>query len=159
MSPSFNPQTGWLYVPSLEMCDIYFQSAKEPEPMVGFAGGGGEHIPTEPGKLYLRALDPKTGKRVWEYPMTGPATMWAGTLSTAGGVIFFGDDDGQLVAVSASSGKHLWHYYMGQMITASPVTFEVDGKQYVTIAAGTDVFTFGLFEPAVSVPLVKEREQ
>lgn len=157
MSPSWNPSTQLLYVPTLEQCDTYFASEKEPEPMKGFAGGGGEKIPTQPGKFYLRALDPKTGKRAWEYPMTGPATMWAGTVATAGGVVFFGDDDGQLVAVDAQSGKHLWHYQMGQLLTASPATFMVDGKQYVTIAAATDIFTFGLFEPAISVPVVKER--
>lgn len=71
--------------------------------MKNFAGGGGELIPSEPGKFYLRALDPKTGKRVWEYPMTGPGTMWAGTVSTAGGVVFFADDDGQFVAVDGKT--------------------------------------------------------
>ena len=79
--------------------------------------------------------------------MTGPATAWAGTVSTAGGLVFFGDDDGYFVAVDAATGKHLWHYNMGEKITASPVTFSVDGKQYVSIAATTAVFTFGLFEP------------
>ncbi|MFN7938503.1 MAG: PQQ-dependent dehydrogenase, methanol/ethanol family [Bryobacteraceae bacterium] len=154
MSPSYNPATGLFYVVTLEQCDIYVSSAKEPLPMQNFAGGGGEQIPTEPGKFYLRALDPKTGKRVWDYPMTGPATMWAGTVSTAGGVVFFGDDDNHLVAVDAKTGRHLWHYNMGQPVFASPVTYEVDGKQYVTIASQTDVFTFGLHEPMQSVPVV-----
>jgi alcohol dehydrogenase (cytochrome c) len=159
MSPTFDPAAGLFYVPTLEQCDIYTSSAKEPTPMRGFAGGGGERIPTEKGKFYLRALDPKTGERRWEYPMTGPATMWAGTVSTAGGVVFFGDDDGQLVALDSRTGKHLWNFYMGQMLTASPITFSVDGKQYVTIAAATSVFTFGLFEPAKSVPVIPERRQ
>lgn len=157
MSPSYNPATGLLYVPTLEQCDIYTTSAALPEPGKGYAGGGGERIPTEPGRFYLRAIDPKTGKRAWEYPMTGPATMWAGTVSTAGGVVFFGDDDGNLVALDARSGEHVWHYYMGQMLTASPITFMVDGKQYVSIAAATDVFTFGLFEPVKPVRRIKER--
>ena len=85
--------------------------------------------------------------------------MWAGTVSTAGGVLFFGDDDGHLVALEAKTGRHLWHFNTGQMLTASPIAFEVAGKQYVTIATATDIMTFGLFEPAVSVPLVKERVQ
>jgi len=61
--------------------------------------------------------------------------------------------------LDASSGRDLWHYTMGQLITASPITFSVDGKQYVSIAAGTDIFTFGLFEPAspVNRPLEQER--
>ncbi|HTM50752.1 MAG TPA: PQQ-dependent dehydrogenase, methanol/ethanol family [Bryobacteraceae bacterium] len=159
MSPSFDPATGLFFVPTLESCDIYTSSAKEPEPMRGFAGGGGERIPTEKGKFYLRALDPKTGERRWEYPMTGPATMWAGTVATAGGVVFFGDDDGQLVALDSKNGRHLWNFYMGQMLTASPITYSVEGKQYVTIAAATSVFTFGLFEPAKSMPLAPERRE
>jgi PQQ-dependent dehydrogenase (methanol/ethanol family) len=144
MSPSYNPATGLLYVPTLEQCDIYTGSAKEPVPMQGFAGTGGERVPTELGRFYLRAFDPKTGQRVWEYPMTGPTTTWAGTVSTAGGLIFFGDDDGQLVAVDAKTGKYLWHYNMGQPLSASPIVYAVNGKEYVTIAAATDVFTFSL---------------
>jgi PQQ-dependent dehydrogenase (methanol/ethanol family) len=147
MSPSYNPQTGWLYVPTLEQCDSYTSSAKAPEPMQNFAGTGGEAIPKEPGRFYLRALDPRTGAKRWEYPMTGHGDMWAGTVSTAGGLIFFGDDDGQLVALDAATGKHLWHYSVGQNITASPITFMADGRQYITIVAETDVFTLGLFEP------------
>ena len=147
MSPSYNPTTGLLYVPTLEQCDLYSSSAKTPEPMKNFAGTGGESISKEPGKFYLRALDPRTGEKRWEYPMTGHGDMWAGTVSTAGGLVFFGDDDGQLVAVDAATGRHLWHYNLGQNITASPITFMADGKQYVTIVAATDVFTFALFEP------------
>lgn len=117
--------------------------------MIGFAGTGGEAIPAEPGKLFLRAIDPRTGKRVWELPMTGPATAWAGTVSTAGNVLFFGDDNGQLVAADAKSGKHLWHFGTSQTITASPITYLVEGKQYVAICSASDVYAFGLFEPAV----------
>jgi glucose dehydrogenase len=88
--------------------------------------------------------------------MTGDGSMWAGTVSTAGNIVFFGDDDGQVVVIDARSGKHLWHFYTGQRLTASPITYEAAGKQYFAIATATDVMAFGLFEPAVSVPLVKE---
>jgi alcohol dehydrogenase (cytochrome c) len=101
MSPSYNPQTGLLYVPTLEQCDVYSSSAKTPEPMKNFAGTGGESISKEPGKFYLRALDPRTGEKRWEYPMTGSRRYVGRAVSTAGGLIFFGDDDGQLVAVDA----------------------------------------------------------
>jgi PQQ-dependent dehydrogenase (methanol/ethanol family) len=148
MSPSYNPGTGLLYVPTLEQCDLYTSSAKTPEPMKNFAGTGGESISKEPGKFYVRALDPLTGEKRWDYLMTGHGDSWAGTVSTAAGLVFFGDDDSQLVALDASTGRHLWHYFLGQTITASPITFMADGKQYVTIAAATDVFTFALFEPA-----------
>ena len=147
MSPSINPALGLLYVVTLEMCDIYTGSAKEPVPSSGFRGGGNTQIPSEPGQFYLRALDSTTGEIRWEYKMTGPATMWAGTVSTAGGVVFTGDDDGALVALDARTGEHLWHFSMGNTLYASPMTFTADGKQYVTIATATDVFTFGLYEP------------
>ncbi|MBM3814139.1 MAG: PQQ-dependent dehydrogenase, methanol/ethanol family [Acidimicrobiia bacterium] len=155
MSHSYNPATGLLYFPTVEQCDVFTSSSKHPEPMKNFAGTGVEAIPKDPGKFYLRALDPKTGKRRWEYPMTGDTSMWAGTVSTAGGVVFFGDDDGHLVAVDARDGRHLWHFNTGQRLTASPITYEVGGKQYVAIAAASGVFAFGLFEPAVSVPPLK----
>ncbi|MCS7025865.1 MAG: PQQ-dependent dehydrogenase, methanol/ethanol family [Bryobacteraceae bacterium] len=153
MSPSFNPATGLLYVVTLEQCDIFTSSAKEPEPKKNFSGGGAGPRPQDLGQFFLRAFDPKTGKRVWEYPMTGPAESWAGTVSTAGGVVFFGDDDGHLVAVDAKTGKHLWHFQMGEGLTASPITYAVEGKQYVAIASATAIFAFGLFEPAPSLPL------
>jgi alcohol dehydrogenase (cytochrome c) len=155
MSPTSNPTTGLLYVITLEQCDIYTSSSKEPEPNKNFSGGGAGPKPSELGQFFLRAIDPKNGARVWEYPMTGPAESWAGTVSTAGGVVFFGDDDGQLVAVDARDGKHLWHFQMGEGLTASPITYAVDGKQYVAIASATAIFSFALFEPVQTVPLPK----
>ncbi len=155
MSPSYNPATGLYYVVTLEQCDIFTSSSKEPEPKKSFSGGGAGPKPNEIGQFFLRAFDPKTGKRVWEYPMTGPGESWAGTVSTAGGVIFFGDDDGQLVGVDAKTGKHLWHFQMGEGLTASPITYSVGGKQFVAIASATAIFSFGLHEPVQSVPLPK----
>ena len=146
MSPSYSPSTGLLFVVTLEECNIFTSSAKKPLPMSGFRGTGAQQIPAEPGKIVLRALDALTGEMRWEYPMTGPATMMAGTVSTAGGLVFSADDDGNLVALDAETGRHLWHFYMGQPLSASPITFSVGGKQYVTIAAETDIFTFGLLE-------------
>ena len=147
MSPSYNPATGLFYVSTLEQCDEYRGSARTPEPMKGFAGGGADPLPQDPGRFYLRALDPQTGDIRWEHPMPGPADSWTGTVSTAGGVVFAGDDDGHLVALDAKTGKDLWHFYLGQLLTASPMTYMVDGKQFVAIAAATDVFAFALFEP------------
>ncbi len=156
MSPSYNPDTGLFYVVTLEMCDIYTSSAKDGRPSTGFRGTGSQQIPAEPGEMFLRALDPLTGKKVWEHPMPGPAKMWAGTVSTAGGLVFSGDDDGNLVALDAKTGEDLWHFQTGHFVYASPMTFELDGKQYVTIAAETALYTFGLFsEPR---PMSPERK-
>ena len=65
-------------------------------------------------------------------------------MTTAGGLVFFGDDAGSLEAVDAKTGKALWHFNTGQDISASPMTYSVAGKQYVAIAAGSDVFSFAL---------------
>jgi alcohol dehydrogenase (cytochrome c) len=89
--------------------------------------------------------------------MTGNADSWAGTVSTAGGVVFFGDDDGHLVGLDGRNGKHLWHFQTGEKLTASPISYAVDGKQYVAIASGTAIFSFGLFEPAQSMTPPKVR--
>lgn len=146
MSPSYDPATGLFYVVTLEQCDIIVASAKEPVPSSGFRGTGNEGIPAEPGRFYLRALDVLSGTKKWEHPMPGPGVMWAGTVSTAGGVVFTGDDDGHLVALDARTGKDLWHFPTGNALFASPVTYMVGGQQYVTIATASDVFTFALFD-------------
>jgi alcohol dehydrogenase (cytochrome c) len=146
MSPSYDAKTGLFYVVTLEQCDIIVASAKEPVPDSGFRGTGNEGIPAEPGKFYMRALDAMSGVKKWEYEMPGPGIMWAGTVATAGGIVFSGDDDGNLVALDAKTGKDLWHFATGHSLFASPVTYMVDGKQYVTILTESDVFTFGLFE-------------
>jgi len=147
MSPSYDPSANLLYVVALEQCDIYVGSAKAPKPLSGFHGTGAEQIPDEPGRMYLRAISPRTGEIVWQHEMPGQGTMWAGTVSTAGGVVISGDDSGNLVALDTTTGEDLWHFYTGHTLYASPVTFSVDGKQYVTIAAESDLITFGLFEP------------
>jgi alcohol dehydrogenase (cytochrome c) len=158
MGQSYNPGTGLLYVLTLEQCGMYYATSQEPQPMKNFSGGGATE---EGGQVILRALDPKTGKRAWEYPMTGLGRMWTGTVSTAGGVIFSGDDDGHLVALDARSGANLWHFNVGELLTASPVTYSVDGKQYLAIASATAVFSFGLFEPASAVepPVIRIRKK
>jgi alcohol dehydrogenase (cytochrome c) len=152
MGQTYHPGTGLLYVITLEQCGFYSMSMQEPVPMKNFAGGGATE---EGGQVIVRAIDPKTGKRAWEYPMTGLGRMWSGTVSTAGGVVFAGDDDGHLVALDAKTGKHLWHFNMGERLTASPISYEAGGKQYVAIASATAIFSFGLFEPAPSIPLPK----
>jgi len=80
----------------------------------------------------------------WKYPQTGGGHSSGGTMTSAGNVVFFGDDSGSFEAVDAQSGKPLWHFNTGQVISASPMTYAVEGKQYVAIAAGSDVYSFAL---------------
>jgi len=65
-------------------------------------------------------------------------------MSTAGGLLFFGDDAQSFEAVDAETGQPLWHFNTGQGMHASPMSYAVNGKQYVAIAAGSDIFSFGL---------------
>ncbi|MDA1235146.1 MAG: PQQ-binding-like beta-propeller repeat protein [Acidobacteria bacterium] len=156
MSDSYDPATGWHYVMTMEACDVMKSSSQEPVPAIGFAGTGGERPSRNEGHFVLRAIDPKTGKRMWEYPLSGETNSWAGTLSTAGRIIFSADDDDHLIAVDSRTGKHLWHYNVGETVNASPITYSVNGKQYVAVVSQTAVFAFGLFEPVQSIPIVDE---
>lgn len=153
-APTLDPKLGLFFVVALEKCETYFSSPKEPVPNSGFRGTGhtesgmmrSSALPGESGEFYLRALNSLTGKLVWEYPMPGLTTMWAGTASTDGGLVFTADDDGDLVALDSKTGKDLWHFSMGDKNHASPMTFAVGSQQYVSIANGTNLFTFGLPE-------------
>ena len=90
----------------------------------------------------LRAISPQTGERAWEYQVR--ARSWAGVLSTAGDVVFSGTPDGFFFAVDAVTGEELWHINLGSQVRAAPMSYMVDGKQYVAIAVGNVLFTFGL---------------
>ncbi len=143
-SPSYNPDTGLFYVIALENCNLLFSN---PKPFVQgetYYGTGTKLPPDEQQQKILIALSLPDGKVVWRYPQVGHGDSWAGTLTTAGGLVFFGDDAGSLEAVEARTGRALWHFYTGQTIHASPMSYAVNGTQYVTIAAGSDVFTFSL---------------
>ena len=95
---------------------------------------------------YLRALDIETGKIVWEVPQVGPidGKRVAGVLGTAGGLLFYGDPSGYLLAADERDGKTLWRMPLNATIKTSPMTFAADGRQYVAIAAGSNVLCFGL---------------
>jgi alcohol dehydrogenase (cytochrome c) len=146
MSTAYNSATGFFYVMALEKCTIYSKSSAWWERGKSFYGGATREIPSEPGTKYLRAFDLQTGKLAWEYPQTGTAESWSGALSTAGGVVFFGDDSGALDAVDAASGKLLWHFSTNERWKASPMTYMVDGKQYFAVAGGAIIMAFALPE-------------
>lgn len=144
-APSFNESTHMVYFLSLEHCQIYFSNPTE-EFQQGktFYSTGVKRIPTEDAEKKLVAYSLDTGSFVWKSAQTGRGRSSAGTMSTAGDLLFFGDDAGSFEAVHAQTGKPLWHFNTGQDISASPMTYAVEGKQYVAIAAGSDVFSFTL---------------
>jgi alcohol dehydrogenase (cytochrome c) len=90
----------------------------------------------------LRALDPLTGTLKWE--LRHPSASWGGVLSTAGGLVFSGDNDGYIFAADARSGKDLWRYQTGAPIYAPPTTYMIDNRQYVIMPAGSILTPFAL---------------
>jgi alcohol dehydrogenase (cytochrome c) len=143
-SPSYNPDTQIFYVMALEGCSVLFAS---PEPFKRgqtYYNTGAKLPPGEHNQKILLALSARDGKVVWRYPQAGRGDSWGGTLATAAGLVFFADDTGSFEAVDGSTGRALWHFNTGQSMHASPMTYSVDGVQYVAIAAGSDVFAFSL---------------
>ena len=144
-SPSYNESTHMVYLLALEECETYSsqptQAFKEGEE---YYSTGVKHIAGEASKKLLVAYSLDTGSIAWKYPQTGLGHSSGGTMTTASGLTFLGNDAGSLEAVDAQSGKSLWHFNTGQSISASPMMYAVAGKQYVAIAAGSDVFSFAL---------------
>ncbi|MDA0203852.1 MAG: PQQ-binding-like beta-propeller repeat protein [Acidobacteria bacterium] len=141
-SVAFSPETQLFYVQAREACGIYVKPPRwNPKP-----------IPLEPGRMFLRALDIETGERKWELPQIGTADSWGGVLSTAGGLVFFGEDSGALGAVDAATGEDLWHIQTnastelgdGHSWRSSPMTYLAGGKQYIAVSNGPNILVFGL---------------
>jgi alcohol dehydrogenase (cytochrome c) len=143
-SASYNPNTGLFYVMALESCSLYFAKSKPFTPGETYYGTGTKFPSGERSQKVLLALSVSDGKEVWRYPQAGRGNSWGGTLTTAGGLVFFADDADSLEAVDAETGHALWHFNTGQSFSASPMTYAVDGVQYVAISAGSDVFSFAL---------------
>jgi PQQ-dependent dehydrogenase (methanol/ethanol family) len=133
---AFSPVTRLYYVMALEKC------------VVKLSPGSWKKEPPkeEPGRKVLRALDIESGKIVWEKPQIGPTEgkRCAGVLATAGGLLFYGDPSGDFVALDERDGKTLWHFPTNGENKASPMTFMVDGKQFIAVAIGPNIVCFGL---------------
>jgi outer membrane protein assembly factor BamB len=137
-----NHQTGLFYVATREECGKYF--SKEEPFQEGRYWFGGHTVASENAWGALRALDPGTGQLRWEFRHVSPPM--AGILSTADRLVLSGDMEGNFMAFDARGGQNLWHVQTGAAIVASPMTYSVKGKQYVTIASQSVLFVFGLSE-------------
>jgi alcohol dehydrogenase (cytochrome c) len=129
---------------ALESCNLYFANPKPFAKGQTYYDTGTKLVPDDHAQKILLALSPGDGKPVWRYPQVGSGDSWGGVLTTAGGLLFFGDDSESFEAVEAATGRPLWHFNTGQRIRASPMTYAANGIQYVAIAAGSDVFSFVL---------------
>jgi alcohol dehydrogenase (cytochrome c) len=145
-STAFDPVSGLYYVQAIESCGVYLKRPVEWEAGRGFMGGSSRNAPQDPPQRVLRAIDIKSGKIAWELPQVGSGESRSGTLATASGLVFFGEDSGAFMAADSSNGTILWHFQTSQSLRASPMTYVFDHKQYVALASGTNIIAFALPE-------------
>ena len=132
---SYSKDTGLFYVPANHWGEDYWTEKVEYNPGAAFLGMGFRIRKTHDDHVgVLRAFDPVTGEKKWEHKETMP--LWAGTMATAGNLVFTGTSDGYLKAFNASTGAELWKFQTGSGVVSSPITWEMDGKQYVGITSG-----------------------
>jgi len=144
-SPSYDAQTGLLYVAVREACATYRSDTRDPRLGEPYYSGDLTIDPKDGTPGAIRAIDPLTGEIHWNYELqTG--SPGAGVLGTAGGVVFAASDDGYLIALESRSGRELWHYQTGAKIQNSPISYSVDGQQRIAISTSFSLMTFGLPE-------------
>lgn len=143
MAPSFDPQTGLFYVNARRLFSIFFHTTE------GKAEGWAGRDRNLWANSTLRAIDYRTGKVVWNHEI-GDGESIAGILTTAGHVLFGADNSGNLLALDPASGKTLWHLNIGGGLLASPMTFQLDGRQYLIFAIQDALYAFAL--PETSSP-------
>lgn len=133
---SYNPRTGLVYLPGLELCNRY-SLAKEIQYRRGALYIGADFVAYAPEDRagVVRAIDPVQQVTVWEWWTRAPLQA-GGTLSTAGGLVFVGTQDGLLVALDARTGEPLWEFHLGAPVTGPPISFGVGGKQYIAVVTG-----------------------
>jgi PQQ-dependent dehydrogenase (methanol/ethanol family) len=142
-APSYDPKTSLFFVAVREACAIYSSHTRQPDPGAGYTGTGQRLDEVVGTTGAIRALDAVTGDLRWNFPIQEGSSA-AGVLATAGGLVFAAVADGNLIALEAASGKCLWHYQTGARIRSSPISYAVDGNQYVAITAGSVLFVFTL---------------
>jgi alcohol dehydrogenase (cytochrome c) len=143
-APSYNPETSLFYFMALESCDVLALKPQEFKPGRTYYSTGARHSEGDYSQKILLAYSLEGDQPTWRYAQAGMGHSAGGTMTTAGGLVFFGDDAQSFEAVDAKTGKPLWHFNTGQNIAASPMSYAIHSKQYVAIAAGSDIFSFAL---------------
>jgi alcohol dehydrogenase (cytochrome c) len=142
-SPSWDPRTKLLYIAARDSCAIYKTVAKPPVPGLPYTGTGDQADESIGGKGVITAIDPFSGDVRWKYTLDAGSAS-AGVLGTAGGVLFAASREGYLLALDSRTGNFLWKYQTGSEIRASPVSYSLDGRQYLTIANDSALTVFAL---------------
>jgi alcohol dehydrogenase (cytochrome c) len=145
-SPSFNPALNLFFMQTNEKCSVYTKRNDEFALGRDFLGGA-QRVDADPKpRRILRALDLQTGIVKWEVPQIGTANTWGGTLATATGLVFYGEDSGAFVAADARTGATLKTLHLNANWHASPMVYEFDGRETIGIVVGTTVMALGLVE-------------
>jgi alcohol dehydrogenase (cytochrome c) len=135
MPMAYSPDTGLFYVPANEWGMEIWNEPVAYKKGAAYLGSGFTIKTVDDNYIgALRAMDPKTGKIVWEYKNNAP--MWGGVMTTKGGLVFTGTPEGFLKAFDAKTGAELWKFQTGTGVVAPPVTWEQDGEQYIGVASG-----------------------
>ncbi|GJE40338.1 PQQ-dependent methanol/ethanol family dehydrogenase [Methylobacterium persicinum] len=135
MPIGYSPDTKLFYVPSNEWGMDIWNEPVNYKKGAAYLGAGFTIKPIFDDHIgSLKAIDPASGKTVWEYKNKAP--LWAGVLTTAGGLVFTGTPEGFLKAFDAKSGEELWKFQVGTGVVSSPITWEQDGEQWVGVTAG-----------------------
>jgi alcohol dehydrogenase (cytochrome c) len=141
--PSYDPAQRLFFVNAREVCATYYAWRQEYVPGERFTGGAGQRSRDTRAYGALRAIDPTTGERRWEFEYISPST--SGLLTTASGLVFSGDAEGNFLAIDSRSGKFLWRFQMGSALHGtSAITYMLDGRQHVLVPAGTTLTAWAL---------------
>jgi alcohol dehydrogenase (cytochrome c) len=142
-SPSYDVNTKLLYVSVREACAAYSNLTKDPKPGEPYVGTGQQVDERVGAPGSVRAIDPLTGTTRWNFPIQFGSSA-TGVLSTAGGVLFAASRDGYLIGLDSRTGKLLWKYQTGAEIRSSPISYAVDGRQYIAVSNDSSLMTFTL---------------
>lgn len=146
-APSYSPITGWLYFAYYDGPGFYSIGPAPFEPGKQFQGTGGGRAKEDPGQAPpsqgVMAFDPETMKVVWKFETT-QLSLSSGVLATAGNVVFAATPEGNFLALDAKTGKALWNFAAGAALPSSPISYSVDGKQYVAVSSNNVLYAFAL---------------
>ena len=148
-APSYSPLTGWMYFSYHDGGQRFAIGPAPFEPGKQFQGEGGGSANAgppagdAPETQGIAAFDPETMKVVWKFEVT-EASLTAGVLATAGGVVFASSHDGNFIALDAKTGKPLWHFGAGGDVAGSPISYSINGKQYVAVSSAQVLYSFAL---------------
>ncbi len=143
-APSYDAASHWMYLVFAESGNRFVRDNTPYEPGKGYWGG--RTLPAgENNSAGIRALDTTTGEKKWEYKIS-QGSLAAGVLATAGEVLFAATREGHLIALAAKTGKPLWRFQTGGTIASAPISYAVESKQFIAIAAGGVLYSFALPE-------------